>query len=313
MKTQLISHGPLSSSRLVYGTASIAGPWDKPVTAERRATGQAAIHAAVDAGFNHIDTADIYCFGASESIIGETLRQSPALRDRLILTTKCGVRFPGDGGPKATYRYDFSASHILASCDGSLKRLGTDHVDLYLLHRPDVLMNPPEVAQAFDQLQRAGKVLHFGVSNFSPTQLAMLQTHLPMPLVAHQIEIHPARLDPFTDGTLDQCIGRAITPMAWSSLGRGMFGDGAFVDPKNPRHDLLSKLVALIDEIAAALGTNRSTLALAWLLKHPSGILPIIGTTQHQRIRDAAKADGVELSREDWYRIYIAARGQALP
>jgi predicted oxidoreductase len=174
-------------------------------------------------------------------------------------------------------------------------------------------MNPPEIAQAFDQLQHAGKVRHFGVSNFSPTQLAMLQTYLPMPLLAHQVEIHPGRLDAFTDGTLDQCLGRGVTPMAWSALSRGLFGDGAQVDAANPRHDLLVNLLATLDEVAGRLGVSRSVLTLAWLLMHPGAILPVIGSTQPQRIAAAAQADSVVLSREDWYRIYIAARGQALP
>ena len=314
MKTQLIGRSSLISSRLVYGVMRVTGTWDPAaVTAEHRTAGRAAIRAACEAGINHFDTADIYCRGVCESILGEALRDAPGLRDRLIITTKCGVRFAGDPRPDSPARYDFSAAHILSSCDGSLQRLGTDRIDLYLLHRPDVLMNPPEIARAFEQLRRAGKVRYFGVSNFTPTQLAMLQAHLPMPLVAHQVEVHPGRLDCFTDGTLDQCLAQNITPQAWSALGRGLFGAGAAVDDKSPRRDLLVKLVATLDEVAVRLGVGRAVLTLAWLLKHPSGILPVIGTTKPERIRAAAAADDVEMSREDWYRIYLAARGEPLP
>src|SRR5690606_35152130 len=162
---------------------------------EREAAGRRAIRAAIDAGFTVFDHADIYCGGVCEKIFGDALREAPGLRDRLILVTKCGIR-RAEGGAGAPYRYDFSADHIVASCEASLRRLGVETIDLFLLHRPDYLMDPAEVAEAFDGLRHSGKVREFGVSNFTPSRLAALQKACPMRLVAHQVELSLARLGP---------------------------------------------------------------------------------------------------------------------
>jgi predicted oxidoreductase len=182
-----------------------------------------------------------------------------------------------------------------------------------MLHRPDYLADPEEVARAFSRLREQGKVLHFGVSNFRPATLSMIRRACPMPLIAHQVEIHLARLDAFEDGTLDQCLELGITPSSWSPLGRGLFGAGALPQPHEPRAEGLRALVGVLDTRARALGVSRAVLALAWLLRHPAGIIPIVGSADPGRIRDATRADELELSREEWYSTLAAARMQGLP
>ncbi len=299
----------LQTTRLVYGCMRIPGTWNvAEIDDQRRREAFAALEAAVAAGYNHFDHADIYAHGACEELFGEFLRGQPGLRDRLIITTKCGIRFPQDNGPDAPHRYDFSAAWIEQSCEGSLRRLGVETIDVYLLHRPDVLMQPDEIAATFDRLHRAGKVRHFGVSNFSAAQLDLLQSRLDRPLVCNQIEVHPLRLAPFEDGTLDHLHRLRIAPTSWSPVAGGRLGDKTVSEDEHIR-----ELLNTLDGAADAHGVSRAALVMAWLLQHPSGILPIVGSRQPARIRDMVAGDGVELSREAWYRIYLAARGAALP
>jgi predicted oxidoreductase len=235
------------------------------------------------------------------------------MRDRIVLVTKGGIRPGGDPQPDSPGRYDFSAPHLINACEQSLGRLGVERIDLYLLHRPDYLAEPEEVAQAFSQLKADGKVRYFGVSNFRPTLVTALQAACPMPLVAHQVEISLAKLDAFTDGTLDQCLIERITPMAWSPLAAGLIGGGAtrlLAWQKTYRTELF---LPALDAIAEARGVSRTVVALAWLLKHPAKIQPIIGTINPDRIRKATKAADLDLTREEWYRLLIAARGEPVP
>jgi predicted oxidoreductase len=314
MNTQPIGSSPLVSTRLSYGCMRIAGTWNpSEVTAEKEAAGMAAVIAAYEAGYTLFDHADIYCRGACESIFGKALRQVSGMRERVLIATKCGIRFGGDPTPDAPHRYDFSAEHILRSCDGSLRRLGIDTIDIYQLHRPDLLMNPQEVAGAFDKLHRAGKVRYFGVSNFLPSFVTTLQKECPFPLVVNQVEISLARLDCFYDGTLDQCLRDRITPLAWSPVGGGFLATGGKVRDNHPHREEMLKLQNLLDEVAARYDATRTAIALAWLLKHPSRIIPIVGSANPQHIRDATQADRVDLSREDWYRLLVAARMKPLP
>lgn len=314
MKTQLIGRSSLRSTRLAYGCMRIVGTWDpKDVTPEREEVAKRAVRSAIDAGYTLFDHADIYCRGECERVFGDMLRESPRLRDGMIIATKCGIRFPGDPTPESPHRYDFSAEHILRSCEKSLKRLGTDVIDIYQLHRPDLLMNPTEIAGAFDQLRTQGKVRYFGVSNFSPSFVTALQSALPFPLVVNQVEIHLGRLACFYDGTLDQCLAERITPLAWSPIGGGFLGEGGKVPEKHPRREVMLKLVEMLDEMAGRYGVSRTVMSLAWLLKHPSGIIPIVGSAKPPHIEDAVKADSLEIDREDWYRLLVAARGEKLP
>jgi len=304
----------LYSSRLAYGCWRVAGTWNpREVTDESRAAGRRAITAAYEAGYTLFDNADIYCGGEAERILGEVLRSVSGMREKVVIVTKCGIRFPGSPDPDSPQRYDFSAEHIIQSCEGSLRRLGIETIDVYLLHRPDYLADPEEVAEAFMTLKRAGKVRFFGVSNFRPTLVTALQVACAVPLVAHQVEISLAKLDAFTDGTLDQCLIEKLTPMAWSPLAGGLLGSGARQLLPAQQGYKVERVLAVLDALARPRGATREAVALAWLLKHPARILPIVGTIQPDRIRDAAKADQLELSREDWYRLLLAARGEPLP
>lgn len=314
MKTQALGRGGLVSSRLAYGCMRVSRVWERGrFGPAHEAEGRAAILAAVEAGYTHFDHADIYGNGLGEEIFGRVLRDVAGLRGRVLVATKCGIRWPGDPEPSAPHRYDFSRRHIVRSCEQSLERLGTDRVDLFMLHRPDFLADPAEIAAAFDDLRRAGKALEFGVSNFRPSLFAAVQAACPMPLVVNQVEIHLARLECFEDGTLDQCLERGVTPVSWSPLAGGWLGDGGAVPEGHPRAEALRGLPAALDAVAARLGVSRTVLVLAWLLRHPARIVPIVGSVNPARIRDAARADDLELSREDWYAILAAARGAALP
>jgi predicted oxidoreductase len=314
MQTMLLGVSSLRVSRLAYGCWRVAGSWDQTkITAESRAAGHRAIIAAYEAGYTLFDNADIYSAGEAEKIFGEVLKEVSGMRARVLIATKCGIRPAGTPHPHAPQRYDFSESHIIESCEQSLKRLQADTIHLYMLLRPDFLADPQEIAGAFSRLQASGKVRYFGVSNFRPTLVTALQAACPMPLIVNQVEISLAKLDAFTDGTLDQCLIERITPMAWSPLAAGLIGAGA--------HDLLPSqksyrteaLLPALDAVAKERGAARITVALAWLLKHPSRIQPIVGSIHPDRIRLAAKADELELSREEWYRLLLAARGEPLP
>jgi predicted oxidoreductase len=314
MNTQRLGVSSLVSSRLAYGCLRIASTLDPAeVTPERMAQGRQTVIAAYEAGYTSFDHADIYCRGVCETIFGPALKQVAGMRDRVLIATKCGIRFAGDPDAAHFYRYDSAPRHIISSCEQSLKRLGVETIDLYQLHRPDFLMEPTAVAEAFDTLKAQGKVREFGVSNFPPSTLACLQKSCPMPLIVNQVEVHLARLDCLQDGTLDQCLAENITPLAWSPLGGGVLADPTPATLNHRPSGPSAGLVPVLDEIANCHGVSRPVLCLAWLLRHPSRIIPIVGSANPQRIRDAAGADAVELSREDWYRILTAARGSRLP
>ena len=304
MKQIRMGNSSLNAARLAYGCWRIADPGTD---------GRAAVLAAYEAGYTLFDGADIYGGGKAEEAFGRVLREATGMRERLLITSKCGVRPAGSPNSDSPGRYDFSAQHIVNSCEQSLKRLGVEMIDLYLLHRPDFLADPHEIAGAFVQLLDAGKVRFFGVSNFRPSLVSALQAACPLPLVTNQIEISLAKLDAFTDGALDQCLERKLTPMAWSPLGGGLLGDGAKRLLPAQKAYRTDGVVEVLDEIADGRGVSRSVVALAWLLKHPAGIMPIVGTTDPQRIREAARADELELTRDEWYRLLLAARGEPLP
>ena len=314
MKTQLLGTSSLRCTRLAYGAWRLVSTMNPAeVTPEREAEGRRASIAAYEAGYTLFDHADIYCRGVAEKVFGDAMREVRGMRDRIVIATKCGIRFAGEPNPDSPHRFDFSAGHIVASCEGSLKRLGIETIDLYQLHRPDALMNPEEVAGAFDRLRAQGKVREFGVSNFFPSTVAALQRACPMRLIVNQVEIHPGRLDPYYDGTLDQCLAERMTPLAWSPLGGGLFGEGGTPAADDKRRAGLLKLVDVVESTAKKYGVTRSIITLAWLMKHPSGILPIVGSVKPDRIREAVKADTIDIDREDWYRIFVAARMEPLP
>ncbi|MBC8094702.1 MAG: aldo/keto reductase, partial [Akkermansiaceae bacterium] len=226
METISIGASSLKASRLAYGCWRLAGtPANSP--AENQASGRAAVKAAYDAGYTFFDNANIYGRGEAERLLGEAVKEISGMRERIVILTKCGVRHAGELTPDSPHRWDFSGDYIVQQCEESLQRLGVETIDIYMLHRPDFLGDPQEIAKAFTQLRDAGKVRWFGISNFRPSLVTALQVACPMPLIAHQVEISLAKLDVFSDGTLDQCLIENITPMAWSPLAGGLIGGGA--------------------------------------------------------------------------------------
>ena len=301
MQTLTLGTSPLTCTRLAYGCWRLAGSEGGPRRED--AEGMAAVRAAYDAGYTLFDNADIYGRGECERIFGKVLRDTPGMRERIVLATKCGICPPWDG---RTHCYDSSSAYIIASVEGSLKRLGTDSVDLLMIHRPDFLGDPVEIGAAFAQLRTQGKVREFGVSNFRPSQLAALKKHCPMPLIVNQVEVSLATLSCLDDGTLDQCLAERITPMAWSPLAKGSLLDAA-------KDERAQKLQGLLTKLATEKGVTHAAIALAWLLRHPSRMQPIIGSVNPARIREASAADSVTLSRSEWYSLLTAARGTPLP
>ncbi len=259
--------------------------------------GRRKIETALDSGMTLFDTADIYGrgtgeeVGAAETLLGDVLNDAPSLRDQMVLATKCGII----GGVP----YDSSAEHIRSACEESLRRLRIECIDLYQIHRPDLLAHPEEVATALAALRSGGKIREVGVSNYSVSQLEALRVRLPFSIATHQIELSAGCIEPFFDGVLDQCIRRRITPLAWSPLAGGAFGSEA--------------AVTVLDRLAQEKSTTRLAVALAFLLVHPSAVIPIVGTQRLERIREAATALQVELTRSEWYDIVEAARGEPLP
>ena len=314
MQTISLGVSPLRGSRLAFGCWRLAGSWDPAeVTPASEAAGRRAVIAAYEAGYTVFDNADIYCQGIAERILGEALREMPGMRERVVIATKVGIRRAGTPDAAAPARWDFSADYVTAATEASLQRLGVDTIDLLMLHRPDWLADPTEIATAFSQLQTAGKVRFFGLSNCRPTLFAAVQRACPMPLVAHQVEISLARLAPFEDGTLDQCLSERVTPMAWSPLAAGLLADGATRLLSWQQNYRTEGIVTALQQVAVARGVSRTVVALAWLLKHPSGIQPIVGSSNPERIRELAQAPDLELTREEWYRLLLAARGEPLP
>lgn len=304
-----IGISPLSCSRLAYGCWRIAG-WAQPLTPALEAAGKRAVITAYETGYTLFDNADVYGGGHAERLFGEVLKEVSGMRDRVIVASKCGVRKPTSDEPA---RWDFSGEYIISACEGSLKRLQIETLDILMLHRPDYLADPTDIAQAFSKLQAAGKVRYFGVSNFRPSLVSALQAACPMPLIVHQVEISLAQLNAFSDGTLDQCFPMRLTPMAWSPLAGGQLGDGATNLLPSQRSYRVTQINEELTKIAKAHGTSKTAVALAWLLKHPSKIVPIIGSTNPERIHDAVAATEVELTRGEWYRLLAASQGVPLP
>lgn len=293
-----LGQSDISVSRLAYGCMRIVGDG----TDESRSRGKAAVHAAYDAGYTHFDHADIYGGGRCEELFGEVLRETPGLRESVVITSKCGIR----SDPK---RYDFTRDHIVSSVDGSLARLGIKRLDILLLHRPDYLFSGQEVARAFRELADSGKVAHFGVSNFGPSQVSLLQHYCDFPLITNQVEINIHNISTLNDGTLDQCQELGITPGAWCPMGGVAYPawGNTFSDDDEQRID------AELSRQAAHYETSKELVFLAWLLEHPAVIVPIIGSTTPQRIRAAVEALSVDYSREDWYRLLEARNGHPVP
>ncbi len=324
MKKYKIANTDLQVSRIAYGCMGIGGSWDDESLTEKTITKATdAVTTALENGINFFDHADIYTKGKSELVFGKILKQNKSLRDKIIIQSKCGIRFKGLPNPNSPGRYDFSYEHIIDSVNNSLKRLGIEQLDILLLHRPDPLMQPEEVARAFDELHSTGKVNYFGVSNFNGNQISLLQNSLNQPIVVNQIEINLLHHHVINDGILanqtsgkyaaatgilDYCMLNKIQVQAWSPVAVGKIF--------NPSIDADMRIINLAKQIeiyAEEKETSKEAIALAWLLKHPAGIQPVIGTTNPERILNSTLADKVELSREEWYTLFTIARGHAVP
>ncbi len=324
MKSYQIAHTDLRVSRLAYGCMNIGGTWGPgPMTAEERRAAMESIAAAHAHGINFFDHADIYTRGKSELVFGEALQALGIARQEVVIQGKCGIHLPGDSGPGSPGRYDFSYNHIVAAVEGSLRRLGTDYLDILLLHRPDPLVEPGEVARAFDTLHQRGQVRYFGVSNHTGPQIDLLRSRVSQPLVANQVEVsllHNALIDvgvmadrvdaiyAAAEGTLDYCRRQNILVQAYSPV-----AGGQLIDPPPGAEERVHRAAVAVADMARARGVTPEAIILAWLLRHPAGIQPVIGTTRPARIAASCQADEVELSREEWYTLYIAGRGRPVP
>jgi len=255
-----------------------------------------------DLGITTLDIAAIYGGGRAEPLLGDALALNPPLREKVQLVTKCSI----GTWDTSLHHYDTSKAHILWSVDQSLARLRTDRVDVLLIHRPDPLMDADEVAEAFAALRLSGKVLHFGVSNFTPSQFELLASRLDFPLITNEVEFSVMHLDIWYDGTLDLCQKLRISPMAWGPLGGGRL----FREESEQVVCLRKELQAVGEELGDA---SIDQVALAWILKHPARIVPILGTGKIRRVRSAVKAEALELSREQYFRIWTTSTGTKLP
>ena len=287
----------LSFSQLVYGMWRVGDVEDtSPTHVEEK------IQACLDQGITTFDLADIYGDYGAEAIFGGAIKANPALRDQMEIVTKCDIIAPiGRWSHAPVKYYDTSRDHILNSIDLSLSAMGTDRVDLLLIHRPDPLMNHEETGKALDDVVKSGKARAVGVSNFRPWDWELLQSAMSTKLVTNQIEISLSEVSPFTNGDIAFHQRNGDVMMAWSPLGGGslMTGDGPVAE--------------LMDKLAAEAGVDRAAVAVAFLLRHPSKILPVLGTNNLGRIRAISDALKVDLSRQDWFALYQAALGEEVP
>lgn len=313
------------AGRLIYGCMGLGGPWDgTSYGAPDIDQAAAVIEAAQGIGIDLFDHADIYRSGKSEAVFGEVLARSQGLREKIQLQTKCGIRL-GERGLDT--HYDLSRDAILERVNESLKRLQTDYVDVLLLHRPDPLMNPHEVADAVGQLMSEGKVRSLGVSNMSGAQIEYLQDALETPVVANQLEMSLLRRDwlesavlvnhtegvgySFPHGTVEWCMANGIELQAYGSLAQGRY-TGAPAEELSPAE---AATASMLERLAGEKGTTVESVLLGWLMKHPARISPVLGTTNPARIAACADAASVaqSMSREEWYGLWVAARGSNIP
>jgi predicted oxidoreductase len=305
MKTIRIPNSDLTVSEIALGCMRLSQLTNPQIST--------LVHSALDQGINFFDHADVYGDGKCEEKFAEALGMDAAVRERMLLQTKVGIREAS---------YDFSKEHILEAVDGSLKRLRTDHLDVLLLHRPDALVEPEQVAEAFDALESSGKVRYFGVSNHNPMQIELLKKSVKQKLLFNQLQFSITntgmidaginvnmQVDRSIDrdgGILDYCRIHNITIQPWSPFQYGFF-DGIFLN-----NDKFPELNSTIDTIADSRGVTNTAIAVAWILRHPARMQPILGTTNPERLKDACQASGVALTHQEWYDIYLAA-GNKLP
>lgn len=323
MQDYTIPNTNLSVSRIAYGCAGLAS-WDRnALTADDVYKAECAIQAACDNGITLFDHADVYAYGKAEAVFGRILKQSSGLRNKIVLQSKCGQRFPEGGGLGDPIKADLTREHIICSVEEILQRLATDHLDILLLHVADALMVPEEVAAAFEQLFSSGKVRYFGVSNHHGGQIELLKKSIRQPIIVNQIRVGLAHPDAIADGmeftlqlaqqtfknrcfaatgsgTMDYCRLNRIQIQAYSPL-RWLMDVTANAAPEQ------RQTVQLLTDLAHQKDVAPSAIALAWLLRHPAGVVPIVGSINPQRIAESCAADRVVLSRDEWYTLFAAA------
>lgn len=304
-RANLIYRDPIEGldfSRLVAGVM-LWGEWGKQLSAQEMCR---MIEQCVDLGLTTFDHADIYGHYTTEKAFGEALALQPSLKDKIEIISKCGIRLVTPNRPDYKLKsYDTSKAHIIRSVENSLEYLGIERLNLLLIHRPDPLLDPYGVIEAFSELLESGKVMHFGVSNFKPSQVDTLDAHFfDLELATNQVEASLMQLKAFEDGTFDQCMTMGVSPMAWSPLGGGKLFQENSDDPQVQRVRPVAK--ALMEKYGAAM----DQIALAWLLRHPARIFPVIGTGRFERIASAWKALEIEMEREDWFALLEASKGK---
>ena len=317
MKTYKIPHTDLLVSRIAYGNAMLGSDQHSPDFIQKTVR---ILNIAYDNGITFFDLADHYGAGKSEAALGEMLKQSPGLRRKLVIQTKCGMIVPdgwtpGDPLPSDSIGADLSHAHIVSAAEGSLMRLGTDHLDILLLHQPDALVEPEEVAQAFDELHRSGKVRYFGVSNHSVGQIELLKKSIRQPLVANQIQLGLAHCAPIGapfqtgfGGIVDYCRLHQMQVQAFSPLkGDDIFGSPSLLNVVADAPPAVKQAAQTLADLAKKRGSTPSAIALAWLLRHPAGIVPIIGATRPEHVIDNCTADRISLTRQEWYTLFYSA------
>lgn len=298
-----LGRSTFTPSRLIYGTWRLL---DDPTHASVQAINR-RLNACLDNGITTIDTAEIYGEYEVEEALGKALALSPGLRDKLQIVSKCGIYIPCKWHPeRRTAFYNATAERIQKSAEKSLRFLGTDHLDLFLIHRPDWLTPAEDTASGLNALLEHGKIKHAGVSNYNVHQFELLNSYVKQPLAANQIEFHLLNTTPIFDGTLNQCERLGVLPMAWSPL-----AGGRMLDPLEPASQRFSAVAArLSDKYQRA---SLEQLAYAWILAHPSRPAVVFGTNKENRIPGAAAAANIQLEREDWYALAEAGRGEPIP
>lgn len=298
-RIQLTDNGPIFS-RIVAGIMRLR-EWEMDTAGLIH-----FIYQCLDLGITTFDHADIYGSYRVEELFGKALLAEPSLRERIELVTKCGIQLLSPNRPETrVHHYDTSRDHIVTSAERSLRNFRTDTLDLLLIHRPDPLMDADEVAAALVELRAAGKIRHAGVSNFTPRQFELLQSRLDFPLVTNQIEMSVLYLDPLHDGTLDHLQQLRVPPMAWSPV-----AGGRLFDPANER---ARRVRGALEPIGKEIGASVDQVALAWLLRHPAKVLPVMGTGKIERLREAAAAESLTLDRQQWFAVWEASAGHEVP
>jgi aryl-alcohol dehydrogenase-like predicted oxidoreductase len=303
MKMIQLGTTDLQVSAVAFGCMSL--------TREREAASKAAVWRAFELGLNFFDTADVYGRGISEEILGEALREGKIRREDVVIASKCGIVFQGMNPAYAYKAYDLSPAYIKASCEASLKRLGTDYLDLYQPHRVDYLTHPEEIARALEDLQAAGKIRHVGVSNHTADEIRALAAYTRLETLQTQFSL--LHLEPLETGLTAVCLEKRMNILCWSPLHKAVLTGKTSLSHSDWQQQREAGVVAQLQPFAQQYGVTVGQLALAWLMQLPGGVIPLVGTASANHIAEAAAAVNITLARDDWYELMVIARGRPMP